>query len=263
MTRPTGLLPPLPCERCPLRTLASFRALEATELAFIQRHKRGQRWVAAGGTIIAESDRGEGDRGEGDRGEASVPVFTLLSGWAFRHKSLPDGRRQIISILLPGDILGLQAGLLGEALHGIEALTDVTLCVFDRPTIRKVYRAHPSLALDLTWLAAHGERLVDDALLSVGRRTAMESLAALLVTLYRRAEAVGLRRGKTVPFPLTQSHLADALGLSAVHTNRTLQRMRRSGVVTLRNGTLEIGDLQALRRISDYWGQPARMRPLF
>jgi len=248
--RRSGLDPPFPCERCPLRPLPSFKRLQDGELAFIARRKVGQKHVVAGDTVVAE-------------GEAAAHVFTLLSGWAFRFKTMSDGRRQIMSFLLPGDILGLQAELLDVALHGVEAVTDVSLCAFARDTVWSVYRVHPSLALDLTWLAAHGERLVDDAMLSVGRRTAMESVAALFVGLFKRAESAGLRVEDSVPFPLTQTHIADALGLSAVHTNRTIQRLRRMGLVRIADGRLAIGDLRSLRRVAQYWDQPAPLRPLF
>lgn len=248
--RRSGLEAPLPCVRCPLRPLPGFKALREGELAFIARRKVGQRRVEPGGSIVAE-------------GGAAAHVFTLLSGWAFRFKTMPDGRRQIMSFLLPGDILGLQAELLEATAHGVEAVTEVSLCAFARDTVWSVYRVHPPLALDLTWLAAHGERLVDDAMLSVGRRTAVESVAALLVSLFKRAESAGLREGDSVPFPLTQTHVADALGLSVVHTNRTMQRLRRMGLVRIADGRLAVGDLRSLRRIAQYWDQPAPVRPLF
>jgi CRP-like cAMP-binding protein len=248
--RRSGLDPPFACQRCPLRPLPAFKRLQDGELAFIARRKIGQKHVEAGGVIVPE-------------GEAAEHVYTLLSGWAFRFKTLADGRRQIMSFLLPGDILGLQAELLDAAAHGVEAVTDVSLCAFARDTVWSVYRVHPSLAFDLTWLAAHGERLVDDAMLSVGRRTAMESVAALFVNLFKRAESAGLRLGDSVPFPLTQTHVADALGLSAVHTNRTIQRLRRMGLVQIAEGRLSIGDLRSLRRVAQYWEQPSPLRPLF
>jgi len=142
-------------------------------------------------------------------------------------------------------------------------VTELSLCAFARDTVWSVYRTHPPLALQLTWLAAHEERLVDDAVLSVGRRTALERVAALLVHLFKRAAAVGLEEGGSVPFPLSQDLLADALGLSVVHTNRTLQRLRRAGHIRLGDKRLAIGDLSQLERVAQYWEQPAPLRPLF
>lgn len=240
----------LPCQACPLRILPDMREFTPEQLAWIGRQKRAEHVHAAGGTIIAE-------------GATDERVYTLLRGWAFRYKSLPDGRRQILNILLPGDVVGLQAELMSASPHGVEALTEVTLCTFRRDMVWELFRDHPSLALDLTWLAAHGERLTDDVLLSVGRRSATERMAMLLVLLYRRAASSGLKRPDGgVPFPLTQGHIADLLGLSAVHTNRVLQQLRRQGLVSLKEGVLTVGDLRALRRVADYWEQPAPRRPL-
>lgn len=241
---------PIPCSRCRLRPLPGFKEARDGELPFIARRKIGQLRLEAGSSVISE-------------GEADERIYTLYAGWAFRFKSLPDGRRQILNILLPGDIIGLQAELLDVAQHGVEALTDVSLCVFARDTVWSVFRVHPALALDLTWLAAHEERIVDDAILSIGRRTAFERVAALLVHLHERAAGSGLLDGNAVPFPLTQAHIADALGLSVVHTNRTLQRLRRAGLADTAGGRLVVSDMRDLRRAAQYWDQPAPRRPLF
>jgi len=242
--------PPVDCHHCPLRRLPIFKPAAPGEIDFILERKRGQRIVAEGGTVIAE-------------GEKADRIYTVLSGWAFRFKTLPDGRRQILNFLLPGDIVGIQAELPGPSSHGVDALTTLSLCAFARQTVWEVFQTFPTLALDLTWLAAHEERLVDDITLSVGRRTALERMAALLVRLYKRAASVGLETDKAIALPLTQAHIADALGLSIVHTNRTLQALRRRGLVRIENGRLSIGDLRALRAVGQYWEQPAPPRPLF
>ncbi|WP_211856000.1 Crp/Fnr family transcriptional regulator [Plastoroseomonas hellenica] len=240
---------PIPCLACPLRPLPGFKQLPPEILASISAQKTGQLGLPAGAVILAE-------------GEASDRLFTLLSGWAFRFMTLSDGRRQILNILLPGDLIGLQGELMAASTHGVETLTDVSLCVFARDSLWTFYRDHPSLALDVTWLAAHEERIVDEAVLSVGRRTALERIAALLVHIHKRATGAGLAREGSVPFPLTQIHVADALGLSPVHTNRVLQRLRRNGLVRLEGGRLAIGDLSALQRVARYWEQPTQQRPL-
>jgi len=241
--------PPLDCLACPLRVLPSFKAVTAAELAAIRSAKIGQRLMTAGATILAE-------------GQATTRLYVLLSGWAFRYKTLEDGRRQILNFLLPGDLLGLQGELLASLPHGVEALTEVNLCAFATDAVPGFFRDLPGIALDITWLAAHEERLVDDAVLSVGRRTAMESVAALLVHLYKRAASSGMPTEGGIPFPVTQSHIADALGLSPVHTNRVLQRLRKGGFIRLEGQRLQIGDLRAMRRVGRYWEQPAPKRPL-
>lgn len=240
---------PIDCRACPLRLLPSFKPVTPAELAAIHASKIGQRMMTAGATILAE-------------GQATTRLYVLLAGWAFRFKTLEDGRRQILNFLLPGDLLGLQGELLANLPHGIEALTAVNLCAFATDAVPGFFSDLPGIALDITWLAAHEERLVDDAVLTVGRRTAMERVAALLVHLYKRAVSSGLATGDSIPFPITQTHIADALGLSPVHTNRVLQRLRKGRFITLEGQRLSIGDLRAMRRVGQYWEQPAPQRPL-
>lgn len=186
----------------------------------------------------------------------------MLDGWAFRYKTLADGRRQILNFLLPGDLVGLQSRLFDEAPHGVEALTSVTLCAFARDRTWDIFRQFPSLGFDLTWLCAHEERLVDDGLLSVGRRTAAERVAMLVLLLWARAKQLAMVADGTLGFPLTQAHIADSLGLSAVHVNRTLQVLRKRRLFELTGGMLTRVDEDALLRLSRY-EPPKEARPLY
>lgn len=237
------------CRTCPLRAMGSFAANQADEIDFIQRLKKVERAVAAGETVIRE---------QGTRQE----LYTILSGWAFRYRSLRDGRRQILNFLFPGDFIGLQERMTLTSPHGVEALTDMRLCVFPSERLWDLYRAHPSLGYDITWLTAHEELIVDENLLSVGRRSALERIAMLLLHLYKRADSVGLGGPDGVLFPITQQHIADALGLSLVHTNKTLKRLQRFGLHEIVDGRLRIGDLHGLQHLAEYHAQPLRERPL-
>jgi CRP-like cAMP-binding protein len=185
-----------------------------------------------------------------------------LSGWAFRFKTLSDGRRQILNFLLAGDFIGVQQNMGDSAAHGVQALTDVTLCVFRRDALWELHRSSPSLGFGVTWLMAHEESLVDDTLLSVGRRSAEERIASLLVLLFKRAAALMPDAGAHgVPFPLTQQHIADGLGLSLVHTNKTLRKLEKRGLHRIEDGRLRLIDVKALARIADLYGDgkpPAR-----
>ena len=225
------------CAECTLRRLKVFRDASEEQVAFIQSLKVGEMTVRARATILAEGDGAE-------------RLYTLLSGWAFRFKTLPDGRRQILNFLLPGDLVGLQAKLFDGASHGVEALTDVTLCLFSRDRVWDIFRLQPQLAFDVTWLGAREEGMVDDALLSAGRRTALESVAALVLSLHRRATALGMAGRDGLPFPVTQAHIADALGLSPVHTNRTLKTLRGRGLFDLSGGMLNKLNITALQRLA-------------
>jgi CRP-like cAMP-binding protein len=186
----------------------------------------------------------------------------LYSGWAFRFKTLPDGRRQILNFLLPGGLLGLQAAMFDSAQHGIAALTEVELCLLPRRAVWELFGEMPELAFDVTWLGAREERHVDENLLSVGRRSAAERIAALIVILYRRADALGLVADGTFAFPLSQQHIADALGLSLVHTNKTLARLRRMGMYAQANGSLTLTNPRVLESIAQHFDQELPRRPL-
>ena len=232
------------CQACPLRALPLFIDHDSTEVALIESMKREQIVVLADRSIIHE-------------GQTNAPLYTLLSGWAFRFKTLSDGRRQILNFLLAGDFIGVQQKMGDASAHGVQALSDAVLCVFQRDVLWELHRSAPTLGFAVTWLTAHEESVVDDTLLSVGRRSAEERIATLLVVLYKRAAALIVdvdTQTLGVPFPLTQQHIADGLGLSLVHTNKTLRKLERRGLHRIADGRLHLLDVTALTRIADLYG---------
>lgn len=239
----------VPCRDCKLRAYGTFKPVNGEELAWIQAIKSAHLEVAAGTEIIRA-------------GDLAPEVYTLYVGWAFRYKSLPDGRRQILAFMLPGDLLGLQAAMFDASLFGIEALTDVQLCVLPRKKLWTLFGQMPGLAFDIAWLGSRSESFVDENLTSVGRRTAAERVAALIVTLYKRAKALGMVENDTFAFPLTQQHIADALGLSLVHTNKTLAKLRRMGMFKQVNGTMTLTNPRVLERVAQHFDEEVPMRPL-
>ncbi len=231
-----------PCRDCPLRPLPLFLTHTAEEVELVQSLKRREMRVGAGETLIHE-------------GQTDAPLYTLLSGWAFRFKTLRDGRRQILSFLLAGDFIGVQQKMADAAAHGVDTLTDAVLCVFQRDALWELHRKSPSMGFNITWLTAHEESLVDDTLLSVGRRSAEERIATLLILLFKRAAALQGDAGAAgVPFPLTQQHVADGLGLSLVHTNKTLRKLEKRGLHRIENGRLHLLEVGALARLADLYG---------
>lgn len=237
-----------PCESCPLRKLTVFRQFEPIELKFVDWFKSGEIVVEEGETILLE-------------GSDNPNLYTVLSGWAFRYKSLSDGRRQILNFALPGDFLGVQATMFGAMQHSVEALSRTVLCVFPRDRLWQLYEKHPALAFDLTWLIARSERMLDDTLLSVGRRSAQERIAFVLLHLFQRARELGMVTGSTARFPFTQQHIADALGLSLVHTNKTLKRLSASGAIRWKDGRFEMLDEMRLIALASHENNPAYKRP--
>jgi CRP-like cAMP-binding protein len=236
------------CDNCLLRKRPGFREFTAEELAFVKKFKVDELHVEPGASFLRQ-------------GAANLHLYTVLGGWAFRYKMLNDGRRQILNYALPADMVGLQGTLMHEMEHSVEALTAVTLCVFPRSKLYELYGHFPSLAFDITWLAAREEQLVDEHLVSLGRRTALERTAFLLLHLFTRADEAGLTRNGTIQFPFTQQHLADTLGMSLVHTNKTLKRLLVSKAVRWKDRVFEMIDRAALAAIAGDDVSPRKPRP--
>lgn len=238
-----------PCERCPLMRQESYRCFSADELAFVSKFKRGELFVDKGATVMCE-------------GASNPHLYTVLIGWGFRYKLLPDGRRQIVNYVMPGDLIGLQGTLTGEMQHSIETLSPMTLCMFERNELMTLYRAHPALAYDITWLASREECMLDENLLSIGRRSAMERLAYLVAFLVSRAKTSGLLSQNAVSrLALTQQHMADTLGLSLVHTNKTVRKLAQRKLLRWEDGGCEVLDVDGLKDLADWDDQAARLRP--
>ncbi|OWJ67359.1 Crp/Fnr family transcriptional regulator [Inquilinus limosus] len=238
-----------PCATCPLRSQPLFKTNTAEEIEFIAGMRRGNLKYPAGAQILSQ-------------GDDDSDLYTLFSGWAFRFKELEDGRRQILNILMPGDFMGFHIAPQTGAPYGIECLTDVEVCVFPRRRLWDLFRNHPSLAYDITWLTAHEEGIVDDNLLSVGQRSGVERVATIVLAVYKRARQLDLVRDNRLDFPLTQSHIADMLGMSLIHTNRVLRRLHRDGVFTLARKKLQVHDTRALRSLAAWAEAPVPKRPL-
>lgn len=237
------------CPECPLRGSGAFKPATKQELDFIESWRIGTSHAEAGSAIIEEQ-------------QPNGRLYTLFSGWAFRYKTLSDGRRQILNFLLPGDFIGLQQEFSDGAMHGVEAVTNCSLSVFPRDGLWDLFNSFPSLGYGITWLCAREESMVDENLLTAGRRNAAERVAMLLVHLFRRMEHIGLEQKGSVAFPINQQHIADALGLSLVHTNKTLKRLQQLGVHQIADGRLTLVNPHALQRIADYYDAPVRKAPL-
>ncbi|QGY00919.1 Crp/Fnr family transcriptional regulator [Methylobacterium mesophilicum SR1.6/6] len=186
---------------------------------------------------------------EGDDPRA---VNVILDGWACRYRQLLDGRRQIVAFLLPGDLCDPHVFLLKEMDHTISAITPVLLGQISGAAMQAMTARSPQLDL-----AVHREVLATAAVqrewtVSLGCRTGIERLAHLFCELHARLAAVGLADDNTCPMPITQNDLADAMGQTSVHINRTLQEMRSAGLITLRRRSLTIHDPTALAQLGHF-----------
>ena len=203
-------------------------------LDIAREHAADRRFVAAGAELFAE-------------GETSDNLYVVLKGWLFQHRILEDGRRQILDFALPGAVLGYRASPDAPFAFSAEAITDAEIALIPMCRVAKLLRAGGESAATL--LDAANEALLGafDALTDIGRRTAREAVAHFLLRMERRiARGAVPDAGGTLPFPLNQEHIGDALGLTSVHVCRTLSKLRHDGLVETGRGRLRIPDLDAL-----------------
>jgi CRP/FNR family transcriptional regulator len=179
------------------------------------------------------------------QGDESRYIYLLLDGWAFRHQTLEDGRRQILDFALSGAVFGFPATNI--LTHGVEALTPCTFSVFTRDNLFDLLQRVPVLGLRFIEIMAAAEARAYEHLTSVGRRSARERVANLLMEMLLRARRGDPADGTTrMTLPLMQPHVADALGLASETVCRTLAAMRRDGVLVLRAQKLEVLDIDRL-----------------
>lgn len=185
-------------------------------------------------------------------GDVRREACALIAGHAFRYKMLPGGARQILSFHLPGDIIDLQAALLEVADHGIATLSGALVAQLPRDAVTAAMDAHPGIAR-----AFWRETLVDAAigrewLRNIGWRDAFGRLAHLLCETALRSAAAGVGRASRFEFPVTQVDLGEATALTPVHVNRTLQRLRGEGLVSMQGGEVRIIDWDGLVRAGSF-----------
>ncbi len=179
-------------------------------------------------------------------GDAPEHINLVQDGWACRYKHLEDGRRQIISLFLPGDLCDLHVFILREMDHSIGTLTPVTVAQVSRTAFEELMLAHPRVLEALRWEGLVSAAIQREWTVNLGQRDATERVAHLLCELFLRLRAVELVDGESCDLPLTQTDIADATGLSSVHVNRTLQDLRSAGLIELKGRVLRVPDLESL-----------------
>ncbi len=237
------------CKNCPLRRKDQFTPMSADEVNVMQRFKVGELIVDAGAPILME-------------GSNSPQLYTALHGMGLRYKILENGKRQVVNLIFPGDFIGLQAGIMGEMGHSVEATTKMTLCVFDRSGIWNFFKDNPERAFSITWLAAAEEHFLGDALATVGQRNAEQAVAWALSKIFLRGRGLGLVGHGRMPLPYRQQDLADALGLSLVHTNKTLAALKNRQLAHWKDGELYVPDPDELAQIALLEHQEIERRPI-
>jgi CRP-like cAMP-binding protein len=179
-------------------------------------------------------------------GEHSSGVSVVVSGFACRHKMLPDGRRQIIGYFLPGDMCDARVFILKKMDHTISTLAPSSVTMLPREAILDITSRYPRLTRAFWWNTLVEEAIGRQWLVSIGQRTALERIAHLFCEIYVRLQAVGLATPDGCELPVTQSELADTVALSTVHVNRTLKELRQVGLVSMSSKSLLIHDFAGL-----------------
>lgn len=185
-------------------------------------------------------------------GEQPTECTLLLSGLAYRQKLLRDGGRQIIAFLLPGEIVDLQASVLGVADHNVQSLNRSEAAIIPRAALVELADTRPAVRMAMWIDTLIDASIVREWVVNVGRRDSRARIAHLLCEIAIRLEATGAGGDRMFDFPVTQEQLADATGLTPVHTNRTLQALRRDDLIQFNSGSLRILDWKGLREAGDF-----------
>jgi len=184
-------------------------------------------------------------------GDKPGPVFVILEGWACRYKLLPEGTRQITSFLMPGDTCDLRASVSNAMEHSIATLTTARIALVPRGVLESLIETRPAITRAFWWTQLVDEDTLRAWIVSMGRRNGLQRVAHLMCELYVRARNIGLTDGDSVELPLTQTVIGDAVGLTPIHVNRVLRKLRIGGALTL-SGNLVIADIAKLAVIAGF-----------
>jgi CRP-like cAMP-binding protein len=230
------------------RKLAHFIELSEPEIHVLQAMPARLRDVRARTDIVAD-------------GHWPSELSLLIDGFACRYKLTSDGRLQIMALLIPGDICDLRALLTGRMDHAVAALNNCRVATIPRQTIFDAMEKYPRIELALWRDTMLDAALYRQWLINLGRRPAHQRIAHLLCEVWTRLDAIGRAQVATYELPITQSDLADAMGLSLVHVNRSLKRLREDGLITFRVNEVRVHDWERLRSVAEFDPAYLQLRP--
>lgn len=218
------------CETCHARIDGLCAGHSREVLQAISGYRTSDRYLAAGQDLFRH-------------GERCDAVYNLVDGWIYHYNLLADGRRQILGFALPGAVLGFHPGGDGEMTYGAQALTPAVVCVIPRKALQSLSSTHPEVGLRLASLISQERNLTFAHLTSIGRQTARERVAHLILELFVRFRSRWPgHRVEDMWLPLTQEHIGDATGLTGVHVNRVLGELRKDGILKFSYRRLSILD---------------------
>lgn len=221
------------------KKLSAFVALSSKEMTILEHLHQRRRFFVAGRDLVHQ-------------GQSDQAAYVLASGWVCSYKIQPDGSRQIVDFQIPGDFLGLRSILLRTSDHSFEPVVDIEAVEVQASELLEAFEETPRLATAILWAASRDEAMVVEHLVCLGQRDADARMAHFLLELGSRLFLVGLGGRAGYACPLSQYHLADALGLSAVHVNRVLRRLREAGLATFRNAHVTFHDYGGLVKLAGF-----------
>ncbi|MBP0496535.1 Crp/Fnr family transcriptional regulator [Pararoseomonas indoligenes] len=222
-----------------IRKLSQAVDFSDDDLATLTRLTSRQRTVGPRTALIHEGDR-------------PGPVRLIMKGLACRYQSLPDGSRQIVALLIPGDFCDLHVAILDRMDHSLGTLSNCDIVEIPRAAVLSLIETSPSITRALWWATLVDEAILRNWLVNKGRRQADLQLLNLFCELLCRYEVAGLAQGDTFPLPLTQEELSDVMGVSVVHANRTLNSLREAGLVTFEKGSVTFPDRARAYEVAEF-----------
>jgi CRP-like cAMP-binding protein len=230
------------------RKLAHLIQLSELEIDVLQSMPAEVRDVHARTDIVAD-------------GEWPDELSLITEGFACRYKLLDEGRRQIMAFLIPGDICDLRALLTGKMDHAVATLNSCRIATISRQKIFDAMEKYPRIELALWRDTMLDAALYRQWLINIGRRAARQRIAHLLCEIFTRLDAIGRAQVATYELPITQTDLADALGFSLVHVNKSLKRLREEGLLTFRANKVRVHDWDRLRSTAGFESAYLQLRP--
>jgi len=193
-------------------------------------------------------------------GHAYRNLCFVKGGYAIRYKLLRSGKRQILNVILPGDVVGFPVVFFDRSIYSIVAVSDLTYNVCPLDSYVRLCYERPQFGLVLSWLAAHEAAIYAEHIVDLGRRTPVERLAHFLLETHARLLSVGRAEATSFNLPFSQEVMADVLGLSVPHLNRVMQQLRADGLIASRSRLVELTDLASLQTLAHY--QPLDLAPI-
>lgn len=189
------------------------------------------------------------------QGEPSNHFYTVSKGWAYSYRNMEDGSRQILDVYVPGDVVGLREFAFDKRITGLTAMSDAVLCAFPKTRLTEVFAESLLLCSIFFMISATDQAILLERLVNLGRRSARQKLAHFLLEISKRMEKTNTCIEDPLQLPLTQTLLADALGLSAVHVNRVFKELREEDLIEQINGHVQLCDIEGLREVAGFDGR--------